>query len=223
MCHWCRGWKFCSQVFKRSSNTTVQESVSHLGLGQDLWLHVLEFEAQHAITDTISERGKSFSGESTRPLTPTLLEKVSRYTSHFYSRCFCKSMPSSCPPPICITIRLPFVLRYFCRSTRVRGCWNTPSCVSKYMYAHPKSTATPPQDTNVWCFSSSPKSYVMGYMTAMPGIRYVTIRESLEMRLMHGKQRTSKAQAHRRNQTSVGGCHAPGGQDVVGKDEQKNP
>ena len=29
-------------------------------------------------------------------------------------------------PPICITIRLPFVLRYFCRSIRVRGRWNTP-------------------------------------------------------------------------------------------------
>ena len=28
-------------------------------------------------------------------------------------------------PPICITIRLPFVSRYFCRSIRVRGRWNT--------------------------------------------------------------------------------------------------
>ena len=38
-----------------------------------------------------------------------------------------------CPPPgrkcyshQCITIRLPFASRYFCRSTRVRGGWNTP-------------------------------------------------------------------------------------------------
>ena len=30
-------------------------------------------------------------------------------------------------PPICITIRLPFVSRYFCRSIRVRGRWNTPN------------------------------------------------------------------------------------------------
>ena len=29
-------------------------------------------------------------------------------------------------PPICITIRLPFVSRYFCRSIRVRGRWTTP-------------------------------------------------------------------------------------------------
>ena len=28
-------------------------------------------------------------------------------------------------PPICITIRLPFVSRYFCESIRVRGRWNT--------------------------------------------------------------------------------------------------
>ena len=29
-------------------------------------------------------------------------------------------------PPICIAMRLPFVSRYFCRSIRVRGRWNTP-------------------------------------------------------------------------------------------------
>ena len=33
---------------------------------------------------------------------------------------------SSNTPPICITIRLPFVSRYICRSIRVRGRWNTP-------------------------------------------------------------------------------------------------
>ena len=32
-------------------------------------------------------------------------------------------------PPICITIRLPFVSRYFCGSIRVRGRWNTPKGV----------------------------------------------------------------------------------------------
>ena len=41
-------------------------------------------------------------------------------------------MPSSWPkvvyiPPICITIRLPFVSRYFCRSIRFRGRRNTPN------------------------------------------------------------------------------------------------
>ena len=46
---------------------------------------------------------------------------------------FCKSMPSSWQkvvytPPICIAIRLPFVSRYFCRSIRVRGRWDTPNC-----------------------------------------------------------------------------------------------
>ena len=30
-------------------------------------------------------------------------------------------------PPICITMRLPFVSRYFCRSIRVRGHWCTPN------------------------------------------------------------------------------------------------
>ena len=30
-------------------------------------------------------------------------------------------------PPICITILLPFVSRYFCRSIRVRGRWDTPN------------------------------------------------------------------------------------------------
>ena len=29
--------------------------------------------------------------------------------------------------PSCITIRLPFVSRYLCRSIRVRGRWNTPN------------------------------------------------------------------------------------------------
>ena len=29
-------------------------------------------------------------------------------------------------PPICITIRLPFVSRYFCRNIRVRGRWDNP-------------------------------------------------------------------------------------------------
>ena len=44
---------------------------------------------------------------------------------------FCKCMPSLWQkvvytPPICITIRLPFVSRYFCGSIRVRGRWDTP-------------------------------------------------------------------------------------------------
>ena len=44
---------------------------------------------------------------------------------------FCKSMPPSWQkvvytPPTCITIRLPFVSRYFCRSIRVRGRESTP-------------------------------------------------------------------------------------------------
>ena len=30
-------------------------------------------------------------------------------------------------PPVCIMIHLPFVSRYFCRSIRVRGRWDTPN------------------------------------------------------------------------------------------------
>ena len=35
-------------------------------------------------------------------------------------------------PPICITIRLPFVSRCFCRSIRVGGHWNTPKFLCTY-------------------------------------------------------------------------------------------
>ena len=61
---------------------------------------------------------------------PDTFEKY-RDTPPISMACFCKSMPSSWQkvvytPPICITIRLPFVSRYFFRSIRVRGRWNTP-------------------------------------------------------------------------------------------------
>ena len=53
-------------------------------------------------------------------------------TVWFLSRYFGKSMPSFWQkvvytPPICITIRLPSVSRYFCRCIRVRGRWSTPN------------------------------------------------------------------------------------------------
>ena len=57
----------------------------------------------------------------------------------FLPRYFRKSMPSPwqkvvCTPPIRITIQLPLVSRYFCRSIRVRGRWNTPNqCLSVNM------------------------------------------------------------------------------------------
>ena len=38
----------------------------------------------------------------------------------------CNHFLSSGTPQISITIDLPFVSRYFCRSTMVRGWWNTP-------------------------------------------------------------------------------------------------
>ena len=68
-------------------------------------------------------------GESNRPLTPILLKSIAIHLP-FLSRCFGKSMPSSWQKvadtlPICITIQLPFVSRYLCRSIRVRGRWNT--------------------------------------------------------------------------------------------------
>ena len=49
----------------------------------------------------------------------------------FLSRYFCITMPSFWlevlyTSPICITILLPFILGYFCRSIKVRGRWNTP-------------------------------------------------------------------------------------------------
>ena len=62
---------------------------------------------------------------------PDTLEKY-RDTPLISMAYFCKSMPSSWQtvvytPPICITIRLPFVSRYSFRSIRVRGRWNTPN------------------------------------------------------------------------------------------------
>ena len=59
---------------------------------------------------------------------PQYFWKVSRYTSHFYRDTFAKVCPlladsSVCTPPICITIRLPFASRCFCRNIRVRGRW----------------------------------------------------------------------------------------------------
>ena len=61
---------------------------------------------------------------------PRYFRKVSRYTSHFYRDTFAKVCPSSWQKvvyttPNCITIRLPLILRYFFRSIRVRGRWNT--------------------------------------------------------------------------------------------------
>ena len=71
------------------------------------------------------------SGESNRPLTPIHAKKY-RDTPPISMAYFCKSMPSLWQkvvytPPICITIRLPFVSRYFCGSIRVRGRWDTPN------------------------------------------------------------------------------------------------
>ena len=77
------------------------------------------------------------SGESHRPLTPILLEKY-RDTPPISIAIFWQNMPSSWQnvlytPPICITIRLPFVSRYFFRSIRVRGRWNTPN-LNQYIF-----------------------------------------------------------------------------------------
>ena len=73
---------------------------------------------------------QGFSGESNRPLTPIHVKKY-RDTPPISMAYFCKCMPSLWQkvvytPPICITIRLPFVSRYFCGSIRVRGRWDTP-------------------------------------------------------------------------------------------------
>ena len=74
------------------------------------------------------------SGESNRPLTPIHVKKY-RDTPPISMAYFCKYMPSLWQkvvytPPICITIRLPFVSRYFCGSIRVRGRWDTPKTCS---------------------------------------------------------------------------------------------
>ena len=71
------------------------------------------------------------SGESNRPLTPIHVKKY-RDTPPISMAYFCKCMPCLWQnvvytPPICITIRLPFVSRYFCGSIRVRGRWDTPN------------------------------------------------------------------------------------------------
>ena len=70
-------------------------------------------------------------GESHRPLTPIHVKKY-RDTPPISMAYLCKCMPSLgekvvYTPPICITIRLPFVSRYFCGSIRVRGRWDTPN------------------------------------------------------------------------------------------------
>ena len=61
---------------------------------------------------------------------PRYFWKVSRYTSHFYRDTFAKVCPPLCRKLFfttnCITIRLPFVSQYSCRSIRVRGRWDTP-------------------------------------------------------------------------------------------------
>ena len=64
-------------------------------------------------------------GESNRPLTSILLKRIAIRLPSLL-RYFCRSMPPSGQrvvymPPMCITIRLPFVSRCFCRSIRVRG------------------------------------------------------------------------------------------------------
>ena len=59
----------------------------------------------------------------------------SRYTSRFYHDISAKvyafllaeSSIYHVTPPICITMRLLFVSRHFCRSIRVRGRWDTPN------------------------------------------------------------------------------------------------
>ena len=80
--------------------------------------------------------GWNKSGESNRPLTPIHVKKY-RDTPPISMAYFCKCMPSLWQkvvytPPICITIRLPFVSRYFCGSIRVRGRWDTPKQGKKY-------------------------------------------------------------------------------------------
>ena len=69
---------------------------------------------------------------------PNTFEKY-RDTPPISMAYFCKSMPSSWQkvvytPPICITIRLPFVSRYCCRSIRVRGRWDTPNYGSSFFF-----------------------------------------------------------------------------------------
>ena len=62
---------------------------------------------------------------------PNTFEKYRNTPPISIVSCFCTSTPSSWQKvvhtsPICITIRLPFVLRYFCKSIWVRGRRNTP-------------------------------------------------------------------------------------------------
>ena len=77
------------------------------------------------------------SRESHRPLTPILLKSIAIHLP-FLSRYLGKSMPSSWQkavytPPLCITIHLRFVSRYSCRSTRVRGRWDTPKIIRAHL------------------------------------------------------------------------------------------
>ena len=72
------------------------------------------------------------SGESSRPLTPILLKSIAIHLP-FLSRQSCKSMHSwqkvVYMTPICITIRLAFVSRYFGPSIGARGVGTPPKRV----------------------------------------------------------------------------------------------
>ena len=60
-----------------------------------------------------------------------------------------------CTPPICITIRLPFVSQCFCRVIRVSSRWNTPKIHAQYEWMTGVS-----DNGNEWSkFRAVPRSY----------------------------------------------------------------
>ena len=75
---------------------------------------------------------KPCRGESNRHLTLILLKSIAIHLPFSIAILLQKyalllAESSKKTPPICITIRLPFVSRCFCRSVRVRGRWGTPN------------------------------------------------------------------------------------------------
>ena len=101
-------WRLGKQAFKQRPSPRTAEGISH---GRE-------------------ERYRFFLnfGRIKSTLDPDTFEEY-RDTPPISIAILCRSMPSwqkvVYTPPICITIRLPFVLRYFRRSIRVRDRWST--------------------------------------------------------------------------------------------------
>ena len=95
------------------------------------WVGVFHMKVRHVSSIVCKHLvNYSYSEEQNRPLTLILLKSIA-IRLPFLSRCFCESMPSFWQrevytPPICITMRLPFVSRHFFAEVLGSGVVGTP-------------------------------------------------------------------------------------------------